>query len=249
MKRIILTFFLISLISCNNNYEKEEFKALEDITNNYLLKNHLNKMREKSQIFSENEIEEIYEKPLNIDTLDLKVYLSDALLPISQVKEDNEWMFDDNYFGTKDSTIFHSIVNSRDFENLKYREFEKSKIQFIKPYRQFEKSNEKLKENEDENAVKTFKTSYTKFQWHENPKSPYFFSQICAEQLPKSTQASDQQVTNINPKNRYFFIATSCNEYKFLFHQKLITLKLVILSCYFIYIIVVTNVNLPLIIY
>jgi hypothetical protein len=149
MKRIILTLFIISLVSCDNNYEKEEFKAIEDITNNYLFKNHLNKMIEKPQIFSENEIEEFYEKPLNVDTLDLKVYLSDALLPISQVKEDNEWMFDDNYFGTKDSTIFHSIVNSRDFKNLKYREFEKSKIQFIKPYRQFEKSNEKLKENEE----------------------------------------------------------------------------------------------------
>ena len=72
MKGILLTLFLISLVSCNNNYEKEEFKALEDITNNYLLKNHLNKMIEKPQIFSENDIEEIYENPLNVDTLDLK---------------------------------------------------------------------------------------------------------------------------------------------------------------------------------
>jgi|TARA_B110000908_G_C10022210_1_gene343401 hypothetical protein len=149
LKRIILTLFIISLVSCDNNYEKEEFKAIEDITNNYLLKNHLNKMMEKPQIPSENEIEEVYERPFNVDTLDLKVYLSDALLPISQIKEDNEWMFDDNYFGTKDSTIFHSIVNSREFKNLKYREFDKNKIQFIKPYRQFEKSNEKLKENEE----------------------------------------------------------------------------------------------------
>lgn len=149
MKGILLTLVLLLIISCDDKYQNEEFKAIEEITNNYLVKNHLNKTIEKPRIPSENEIEEVYERPLNVDTLDLKVYLSDALLPISQIKEDNEWMFDDNYFGTKDSLIFHSIVNSTEFKNLKYREFEKNKIQFIKPYRQFEKSKEKLEENEE----------------------------------------------------------------------------------------------------
>tara|TARA_R110001632_G_scaffold218718_3_gene348049 strand:- start:4372 stop:4986 length:615 start_codon:yes stop_codon:yes gene_type:complete len=149
MRIIILIVFIISLISCDSNYEKEEFKAIEDITYNYLVKNHLNKIKEEPYLNYENDIEEVYEKPLNLDTLDLKVYLSDALLPISQVKEDNDWMFKDNYFRTKDSAIFYSIVNSKEFKNLKYREFKKNKIKFIKPYRQFEKSNEKLEENEE----------------------------------------------------------------------------------------------------
>jgi|TARA_B110000093_G_C12788131_1_gene333482 hypothetical protein len=149
MRIIILIVFIISLISCDSNYEKEEFKAIEDITYNYLVKNHLNKIKEEPYLNYENDIEEVYEKPLNLDTLDLKVYLSDALLPISQVKEDNDWMFNDNYFRTKDSAIFYSIVNSKEFKNLKYREFKKNKIKFIKPYRQFEKSNEKLEENEE----------------------------------------------------------------------------------------------------
>lgn len=149
MKRILLILFIISLISCDNNYEKEEYEAIEDIANNYLLKNHFKKIKEEPHLNYENEFEEVYERPLNLDTLDLKVYFSDALLPISQVKEDNEWMFNDNYFGTKDSAIFHSIVNSKEFKNLKYREFEKNKIQIVKPYRQFEKSNEKLEENEE----------------------------------------------------------------------------------------------------
>ena len=149
MRIIILIVFIISLISCDSNYEKEEFKAIEDITYNYLVKNHLNKIKEEPYLNYENDIEEVYEKPLNLDTLDLKVYLSDALLPISQVKEDNDWMFNDNYFRTKDSAIFYSIVNSKEFKNLKYREFKKNKIKFIKPYRQFETSNEKLEENEE----------------------------------------------------------------------------------------------------
>jgi hypothetical protein len=147
MKKLIQIFFALFLISCNSNYEREEFKAIEDITNDYLLKNHLKKIKEEPKV--PNEIEEVFENSSKIDTLDMKVYLSDALLPISQIKEDNEWMFNDNYFGTKDSAIFHSIVNSKKFVDLKYREFEKNRIQFIKPYRQFVKSKEKLKENEE----------------------------------------------------------------------------------------------------
>ncbi len=34
----------------------------------------------------------------NLDSLNIKVYLSDALLPIAQEKEDNSWMFKNNNF-------------------------------------------------------------------------------------------------------------------------------------------------------
>jgi hypothetical protein len=142
MKRTIQILTLFFIISCNNNYDKEELNVIKDIANEFLVKKHLNKVLKSP-------FEEIYERPLYVDTLDLKVYLSDALLPISQIKEDNEWMFENNHFEKKDSIIFYSLINSKKFKDLKYREFEKNKIKFEKPYRQFEKSKEKIKENEE----------------------------------------------------------------------------------------------------
>ena len=148
MKKSLLIFNLLFIVSCSNSYENEELRAIEGFASDFMVKNHLNKVL-KQPFSSENEIEEFYERPLYVDTLNLKVYLSDTLLRISQVKEDNEWMFDNNIFEKKDSAIFYSLINSKKFKNLKYREFEKNKIQFKKPYRQFEKSKEKLKENEE----------------------------------------------------------------------------------------------------
>lgn len=146
MKRILQILTLFFIIGCNNNYEKEELNVIKDIANEFLVKNHLNKVLK-------DPFEEIYERPLYVDTLDLKVYLSDALLPISQIKEDNEWMFENKSLEKKDSIIFYSLIKSKKFQNLKYREFEKNKVQFEKPYRQFEKSKEKLKENEEYSLI------------------------------------------------------------------------------------------------
>lgn len=146
MKTNILVLLVFLLVGCNNSYEKEELKAIEDLANDYLKRNHLPKvLNPESYPFPG-------EKPAgkpNIDTLDLKVYLSDALMPISQVKEDNEWMFNDNYFGTPDSAIFYGIVNSNRFKELKYREFIKHSVKFNKPYRLFEKSQEKIRTEEE----------------------------------------------------------------------------------------------------
>ena len=142
MKRTLQLIILFFIIACNNDYEKEELNVVNDIANEFLVKNHLNKVLK-------DPFEEIYERPLYVDTLDLKIYLSDALLPISQIKEDNEWMFENKGFEKEDSIIFYNLINSKKFKSLQYCEFEKNKVQFKKPYRQFEKSKEKLKENEE----------------------------------------------------------------------------------------------------
>lgn len=141
----LLNIILISLIfcSCSDNYETDELKAITDITNDYLERNILKEILEPHDPFNDQPLT----KP-NIDSLDLKVYLSDALIPIAQVKEDNEWMFNDNYFGTPDSAIFYGIVNSDNFKKLDYRECDKREIRLIKPFRQFEKSQEKITTDE-----------------------------------------------------------------------------------------------------
>jgi hypothetical protein len=146
MKLTFLLIIGIFLFSCNASYEREENKAIEDIANDYLKRNNLNVILNPPPpppppgYFGEYKA---HEKP-NIDTLDLKVYLSDALIPISQIKEDNEWMFKNSYHGTIDSAIYDSIINSKRFKNLKYREFDKSLIKLIRPYRQFERFKEEL---------------------------------------------------------------------------------------------------------
>ena len=132
------------------SYEKEEFKAIKSITNEYLKNNHLKEILNPDfnppppGYYSYDSSE--YQKPRvpNIDSLDLKVYISDALLPIAQIKEDNEWMFRSNRYNKTDSIKYNEILISNTFKKLKYREFNKRNIEFIKPYRYFDRSKESM---------------------------------------------------------------------------------------------------------
>ena len=135
--------FTILLTSCKDDYEQEELKAIEDVANDYLKTNDL--LLNPTKFFDD----QVIAKP-NIDSLDIKVYFSDALLPISQVKEDNEWMFTDNDFKkASDSITFFSILNSQTFKDLKFREFEKSKLKLERPYTQFKSSQTKFTADEE----------------------------------------------------------------------------------------------------
>jgi hypothetical protein len=134
MKTItFLLILLLSLQSCNkiSEYEAEEMKALEEISNDYLVKEDLSKIINLPDSMFGGKVY----KP-NLDSLDIKVYLSDALLPIAQEKEDNSWMFMDNDFSKSDSIIFYKIVNSKKFKELGYKEFDKKQIILKKPYSQ-----------------------------------------------------------------------------------------------------------------
>ena len=114
------------MFSCSNSYEQEEIKVITEFTNSYLKNEHLQKLENYELICSENK---------KLDSFNLKIYISDYLLPISKIREDEKWMFDDNYSG-KDSTIFRNILNSKRFKELTYREFDKNQIKLIKPYKQ-----------------------------------------------------------------------------------------------------------------
>jgi hypothetical protein len=142
-KIFVLLMFTILLTSCKDDYEQEELKAIEDVANDYLKTNDL--LLNPTKFFDD----QVIVKP-SIDTLDIKVYFSDALLPISQVKEDNEWMFTDNDFKkTSDSITFFSILNSQRFKDLKFREFAKSKLKLERPYTQFKSSQTKFTADEE----------------------------------------------------------------------------------------------------
>jgi len=75
MNRILIILIGLLISSCNDGYEKDEFKAIEDFTNDYLAKNHLKHILEPRTFYDD----EVVVKP-SIDSLDLKVYLSDALI-------------------------------------------------------------------------------------------------------------------------------------------------------------------------
>ena len=144
MRKIFVLFmFTILLTSCKDDYEQEELKAIEDVANDYLKTNDL--LLNPTKFFDD----QVIVKP-NIDSLDIKVYFSDALLPISQVKEDSEWMFTDNNLKkASDSITFFSILNSQRFKDLKFREFAKSKLKLERPYTQFKSSQTKFTADEE----------------------------------------------------------------------------------------------------
>lgn len=145
MKKILIIIIVVGLLfaTCTNgSYEIEEVLAIQDIANDFLQRNLLT----EEIMVLDGEVIKI--TPF-VDSLNSRVYFSDALLPISQVKEDNEWMFNNDYLGTPDSAIFYSIVNSKRFNKLTYREFDKSKIELVKPLMQFNKSQAKIKTDEE----------------------------------------------------------------------------------------------------
>lgn len=150
MNKFLFVFLLvISLQSCEDSYETEELKAIEDISNDFLIKKDLDKLLNVPDSIGHIKVY----KP-NVDSLNIKVYLSDALVPIAQEKEDNLWMFKNNGFSKSDSIVFYGIVNSSRFKELGYRDFDKKKIRLKKPYSQSEISEVKIVADQEYKILK-----------------------------------------------------------------------------------------------
>ena len=144
MRVSIFIFLTLLLFSCTDNrYNKLEFQAIQDIANDYLRIKDLNQslIKPGSQI-----------APDTIKKQDnYKVFISDALLPISQAKENNRWMFDIIYENENPhlDSIANSIVDSKNFKKLKYRKFNKSRLEFANPYRQFVEHKNEIGKDEE----------------------------------------------------------------------------------------------------
>jgi hypothetical protein len=140
---IILCFLYLVTLSCTRRYEAEEFKAYQDITNKYLAVHDLHDLlypppEPGPQDFtnSRNIVPVKVDSLKLIDSLKIKVFISDALLPISQIKEDDDWMFKDSIVYKVHDSIFLSIMNTDRFKRLKYRELNKNELVLNKPYYQ-----------------------------------------------------------------------------------------------------------------
>jgi hypothetical protein len=144
MKKIIILLISLTIFGCKNSYEKEEFNAIQSILNNYLKLEYL-----ENKPFEENE----NIKSDKIYNTKIKVYISDALIPISQIKEDEYWMFTNNFRFAENKNAFNEIINSTKFKKLRYREIKKKQIELINPYEQSENSRVDLKNEEKYNIL------------------------------------------------------------------------------------------------
>lgn len=148
MKKTLTLLILIAILGCEKSYEKEEFIAVQDVLNDYLKREYLDNILFPNRMFPEKDIE-----PIDTNNIVLKIYISDALNPIEQIREDNYWMFENNYPESENNEIFNSILKSEKFKNLSYREIEKNDLELIKPYKQVKSSKIILKEKEKYNLL------------------------------------------------------------------------------------------------
>jgi hypothetical protein len=144
MKKIIILLISLTIFGCKNSYEKEEFNAIQSILNNYLKLEYL-----ENKPFAEND----NIKSDKVYNTKIKVYISDALIPISQIKEDEYWMFTNNFRFAENKNAFNEIINSTKFKKLRYREIKKKQIELINPYEQSENSRVDLKNEEKYNIL------------------------------------------------------------------------------------------------
>jgi len=131
--------------------------AIQDVLNEYLKREYLDKNSYPYRHFPKNLVEEI-----DIDTLDVKVYISDALIPISQIREDEGWMFDYIHFDQVNRKIFKEILSSEEFNKLEYREINKEDFKLNKPYQQVQKSQVLLEEEERYSILKFSRICFDK---------------------------------------------------------------------------------------
>ncbi|WKN31346.1 hypothetical protein PZB74_20560 [Porifericola rhodea] len=133
----VITFIFLLCTSCNKKYESLEEQVINDALNAFLLKYQI----DFTNVPPPESINVLKSKVAK-DTANLGVYVSDALLPIAQFKEDNKWMFSEEL---SNNPKFKEIVNSRKFEELSYREFNKERLNIIDPYVQLPESNNRIR--------------------------------------------------------------------------------------------------------
>jgi hypothetical protein len=132
MRYLLSLILFTTLISCDNSksYQIEEQKAIEDITNDYV-----SYYIERRNPLPRHDRFDSAVRQRGLDTTDIKVYVSDALLPISQVFEDNDWMRNAYYDDLELRDKFIKLHNSATFKDLKYREFNKEYLELNDPYK------------------------------------------------------------------------------------------------------------------
>ncbi|GAB4029733.1 hypothetical protein [Spirosoma jeollabukense] len=148
--RISILFFASIVSVClgctpfteQEKYQDEEFNAIESVVNDYLKIYRLPELLDQRNY----PILPLLPKP-SIDTIDAKVYLSDALMSLAQTKEEDESTYHPDKANSFD-IVYKNLMASSTFSELGYREFDKKEIILQKPFRQIFRPNRDVKEEE-----------------------------------------------------------------------------------------------------
>ena len=145
---LVLTFF--SILGCENqtSYELEEDKAIEDIINDYVTHYIGKTNRLPTQSRFDSALLQSDPIPENI-----QVYISDALIPISQLFEDNIWMTSENYQDSVLESEFSKLYNFSRLQKLHYREFDKKDLNLDAPLSQCVKCADEISADEQYSRI------------------------------------------------------------------------------------------------
>ncbi|WP_019987118.1 hypothetical protein [Rudanella lutea] len=150
---LLLATILFVCLGCTpfterEKYKNEEFTAIESVVNEYL------KIYRLPELLDQTNYPGLPPLPKpSIDTIDAKVYLSDALMPLAQTKEDDESTYQPDKANSFD-VVYKTLMASSTFSELGYREFEKKAITLQKPFRQIYRPNKDIKEEEQYSEIK-----------------------------------------------------------------------------------------------
>src|SRR4051812_36140102 len=116
MKYLILIIAFV-LCSCASNYENEESKAIEDITNDFLIQEHWNKVLG----YTFPNVGEKQRQTL-IDSAKFQIVFSDTLWAFSDISSRKRFVFDNNRYNRADQALLRKIIAQKQFERLPSRE-------------------------------------------------------------------------------------------------------------------------------
>tara|TARA_B100000809_G_scaffold36066_1_gene31651 strand:+ start:58 stop:696 length:639 start_codon:yes stop_codon:yes gene_type:complete len=149
-------YILVSFvfIGCSSS-ENEEINAIEDVINEYLLRNEFAVSRTykiNSQITSNEHSEDSIIVPIEKEKListdiinDYNVLISDSLFSLSQRKNISPSLFAGNYKGSKYSAKYQELIISSSFRTLDSKKIQPHSIILNSPY--------KLADNEKEHKT------------------------------------------------------------------------------------------------
>ena len=139
---------MIAACDSQNSYIIEEDKAVEDVINSYITY-----YIEKANLLPTHDKFDSAVLQRDLNRQHIQVYISDALMPISQIFEDDEWMKNSHYENADLQSLFSQLYKSEEFKQLEYREFEKEKIRLVKPLNQCVECADKLSADEQYSRI------------------------------------------------------------------------------------------------
>jgi hypothetical protein len=132
--RYLVLIIAFVFFSCGNSYEKEECQAIEDITNDFIIREHWNKTINTSFVV----LGKKYPRPV-IDSLNFDVVVCDTLSAFSEISSKKRFVFDNNRYNGAEQEMLKKIMRQQQFERLSSRGISVKSTELPKHYRNVER--------------------------------------------------------------------------------------------------------------